>query len=106
VLGGITTSLIITKSRLGMIKEKNSLSEKLTDYRSVVIVKLALLEGPAFFAIVSYLLTADPLFLGIAAFMIVLFFINRPGREKLVQDLELSQKDIDFLNNPDSIITH
>jgi peptidoglycan/LPS O-acetylase OafA/YrhL len=104
VLGGIAASLILTKNRLAVIKGRSSLTEKLIDYRSAVVVKLALLEGPAFFAIVSYLLTGDPLFAGIAAFMIVLFFINRPGREKLAQDLELSQKDIDFLDNPDSMI--
>jgi len=105
VLAGITTSLVLTKTRLTQIREKGSLNEKLTEYRSAFIVKLALLEGPSFLAIVCYLLTANPLFLGLAVFMIVLFFINRPTREKVSAELELHQHDIDLIDKPDSVIT-
>jgi hypothetical protein len=51
---GIFGSNFIFKKRLRKIVDKTNLNEKMEDYRSALILKFALIEGPSFFAIVAY----------------------------------------------------
>lgn len=90
VLGGFTASHLLFKNRMGIARSATGLTEKLTHYRAALIVRWALLEGPAFFAIVVYMLTNELLFLGWAAIIIVYFITLWPTVAKSVADLELN----------------
>jgi hypothetical protein len=104
VLAGFILSHLIFKNRLKAISKKTSLFSKLADYRAALIIRYALLEGPGMFAIVVYLVTGNIIFILLAT-LIVLFFITiRPGREKVIKDLELNPNDEQILNNPNSEI--
>src|SRR3569623_1585875 len=59
VAGGIGASFAVFNSRLQVVKQKNSLTEKLQGYRAAVIMRYALLEGPGLFSIIVYFLTGD-----------------------------------------------
>jgi len=78
---------------LNALKDEPGLSKKLADYRSALIVRWALVEGPSFFAIVSYLLTGNYLLLGFAIILIAIFILIMPSSSKLDSDLELSWQD-------------
>lgn len=88
-IGGSLASNIVFKNRLLEIKSVERLTEKLEGYRSALIIRYALLEGPSLLAIIAYLLTANFFFLGIAAIVILYFASLRPTREKIIYDLEL-----------------
>lgn len=103
--GGILGSNIMFKKGLSEAKSKKGLLDKLNFYRSALIVRYALLEGPSFFSIVVYLLTGDLLFLGIAAFIIVIFLIIKPSPEKAINDLELSHEEKQVLYDDDGILS-
>ena len=84
--------------------ELKGLNKKLTGYQSALIVKLALIEGPAFFTVVAYLLTTNVLFPVIAVFLEVVMVLSAPRKDKLITDLNLSMKETSILENPDSVI--
>ena len=105
VAGGLFGSGILFKSRLNLAKEKTSLYEKMSDYRSALIVRYALLEGPSFFGIVVFLITGDYLFLGMSGLIIAVFFTLMPTANRAVNDLELSANDTHTINDPNGVIS-
>jgi len=100
----LIASNLINKSKINKIKQKTNLLDKLGDYRSAFIIKFALLEGPAFFAIVVFLLTANEVYLIYILPIIILFIILRPTKDKIIMELELNNDERAKVNNPDSIV--
>lgn len=71
-----------------------SVTSKLTAIRQTgLIIGLALLEGPAFFALTAYLLNAAPASLGIAIFCLLLMALQFPTLGR-VQDWIDNQADV------------
>ena len=103
-ISGIFAGNMIFRKRLEQLIELKNLNEKLTGYQSALIVKYALIEGPAFFTVVAYLLTANVLFPVIAVFLVVVMVLSAPRKDKLITDLNLSMKETSILENPDSVI--
>jgi len=103
-LGGIFASNFVFKKRLNEIRKKSNLKEKMEEYRSALIVKLALIEGPSFFAVVTYLLTGNYIYLGLAVILIIVFLIYTPNKTKFINDLELAKNESDLINNSESEI--
>lgn len=104
ILGGLFGSNWIYKNKLSGLKEENDLKTKMTNYRGILIIRYAFLEGPAFFAFVSALLTSNLLFLVFAGLMIIFMIYWRPTKSSVIADLELNQQEIAIVENPDSII--
>ncbi|MGZ2371423.1 hypothetical protein ACXR6G_16710 [Ancylomarina sp. YFZ004] len=98
--GSIAAGIFITKSKLIAANEKPNLSDKLNDYRALTIARLALLEGPVFFAIISFLLTGNLIFLGFAGLILIIFIIQAPGKDKLINDLELTYAEKSLIEDP------
>lgn len=105
IFGGLFGSTVLVKNKLNLAKQKPNLLEKMSHYRSALIINFAMLEGPSFFAIVAYMLTGNLLFLGMAGLLLLVFFTIRPTTEKAIRDLELSQDEIKRLNDPNEFIS-
>lgn len=93
VLTSVLVSFYIFKQRLNSLKDQTDLAAKFVDYRSALIIRWALIEGPSFFAIVSYLLTGSYILLGIAIVLIIVFILIIPNRATAETDLEISWQD-------------
>ena len=104
-IGGILGSNLVFKSRLKLLKSCVSLNEKTADYRSALIVRYALLEGPSFFALVIYFLTGDVLFLGVAGLIVAVFLTIRPTMERAASDLDLNLNDKQAIKDPNMVIS-
>jgi hypothetical protein len=61
-------------------------------YRRFVVVGCGLIEGPAFFAIVVYLLTNHVAALAVPALAVVLLFVHMPSRDALQRLLEKARQ--------------
>lgn len=101
---GILGSNLIFKKKLSGIREKSSLKEKMEEYRSALIFKLALIEGPTFFSVIAYLLTGNYIFLGMVLILIIVFLIYTPKQSKFINDLELTKSESDLINNSEAEI--
>jgi hypothetical protein len=103
-LGGFILSNVIFKNRLKAIDRKSGLMIKLNDYRTALVVRYALLEGPSLFAIVVYLVTGDSIFILLAAFIVLYFLTIRPYREKAISDLDLDSNEEQIIYDPNKEI--
>jgi hypothetical protein len=72
------------------LREKESIQEKLAGYQSALITRFMLIQGPAAFAIVAYIISGNIFFLFITGLMSVYFIFLRPTREKIESDLSFS----------------
>ncbi|MEX0996696.1 MAG: hypothetical protein WDZ45_06590 [Flavobacteriaceae bacterium] len=92
-LFGVLGGNIIKKNILETVKSKNSLREKLGIYQTASLIRYATLEAPALFAIVSYILTEQFLFLLIALALMFYFFSIRPTKSKIASELQLNREE-------------
>lgn len=89
-LGGFFGGYLIFKKQKYVLREKESIQERLTGYQSVLITRFVLIQGPAVFAIVAYILSGNVFFLFITGLLSVYFIFLRPTREKIESDLRFS----------------
>jgi len=89
-LGGFFGGYLVFKKQKYILREKESTLEKLTGYQSVLITRFILIQGPAVFAIVAYILSGNIFFLFITGLMSLYFIFLRPTREKIESDLRFS----------------
>lgn len=95
---------LVVNKRIKLAKEDKQLKNKLEIYRSANIIKYAMLEGTAFFAIITYLLTGELLLLGFAVMMMLLFATYYPSKEKLIKELELNREEQAILEDPMAVV--
>ena len=94
---GLFISNFMFRQLLGKIKNDSSFEIKLEAYRSALIIRYALLEGPSIFSTVAYLLSGNIIFLAFSGVMVLAFMTNMPSRNKATQDLNLSSIETDKL---------
>jgi hypothetical protein len=104
IAGGLAAGWLIFKSRIRAAAEKTSLMEKMSDYRAVLIIRFAFLEGPTMLAVVAYLITGNQWFLGMAVIVMLVFLFLRPSRTRAVKDLQLNPFEEQALMDPDRVI--
>ena len=93
VVSGLLLSRVMDRARLGAFKTPAELSEKLVDYRSRVVLRSALIEGPTLFAVIGLLLTGDKInALYFAIGWLALLYV-RPYMAEFVRDYKLSVKE-------------
>ncbi|MEP0861837.1 MAG: hypothetical protein HRF52_10425 [Ignavibacterium sp.] len=95
VFPAIVLGPMLYRSSLNKAKSGLSLPEKFNMYRQGVIIKLALVEAPTVFSIVSYLLTGSIVFLIIAIGVLVLFFFHKPTIEKFAEDFNITLSELE-----------
>lgn len=94
---GLFMSSLLFKQMLAKIKNDDSFEKKLEAYRSALIIRYALLEGPSIFSTGVYLLSGNIIFLAFSGVMILAFLMNMPSRNKATLDLNLSSIETDKL---------
>jgi MFS family permease len=101
---GIVAGNILYKKGLESLIDKNTLKEKLTGFQTALIIKYAFLEGPSLIGVVAFFNTGNLLYLLISGVLIIYFFFQRPSKEKIMNDLELSGALKDQFNEQDKAV--
>lgn len=91
-------------SQLKTAKAATSLSDKLNTYRSANIIRWALLEGAALMALVFYFVSGKILLVAIAGVALLLLGLLHPTQMRLKEDLDLSQTELDRLDDPQDLV--
>ncbi|MBI3135079.1 MAG: hypothetical protein HYZ14_10445 [Bacteroidetes bacterium] len=86
---GLIGSNMIFKKLLDQAKQKTTDDEKISAYRSALIVRYALMEAPSLLGIVAYFLQGNLFYLFISGFIILFFMTARPTKEKTEMDLNI-----------------
>lgn len=93
----VISSKLLYRRLLSQQPRETSLDEKIKTYRTLNIIKFALLEGANFISITFYMLTGDFLYIGMSIIVLALNFIYFPGMEKFIEDFELTPEDMEKL---------
>lgn len=80
------------KSIINKIDDQAPLSEKLGQYQKAIIIHWAAIDIPATIAGISFLLTRNTLYLIMLAVFMVLLFMFRPNKERIAEELELTEE--------------
>jgi hypothetical protein len=86
---------IIFPKKQDAIKALPTLDKKLTAWRELCILQGALIEAPAFFALVLFLLLGIYPLLVWPLVGILLFWITQPTRDKLISEASLTPSETD-----------
>jgi len=92
-LTALIASQLLFKLKINSIDPSIHLPQKLLAYKEALIIKYALIEGPAILACIAFLLTANTLHLAIAGILLLFFVYNRPDKSRLLLDLNLTADD-------------
>ena len=96
--GGIFTGMSLFKKKLVQIRETSAgAEEKFNLYRSACIIQWALLEGPSLFCIICFFLTGNYAFLALMVVVLFLFAMTAPSKIKVLQQLQISEAELDVL---------
>ncbi len=104
VIYSVIAGNLFFKNKLQKCKNYKTLNEKLSNYRSALIIRYAMLEGASFFTIVAYLVTWELFYLGFAALIIIVFLMIKPSPKKIISDLELNATEQMKLNDPRAVV--
>lgn len=92
--GFFTGNRLFSKKIFQLRESAAGLDVKLELYRSASLIQWALLEAPALFAIICFLLTENYSFLALAGALIILFVINTPAKIKMAMLLQVPEDEI------------
>jgi hypothetical protein len=85
---------LFSKKIFQLRESPDGLDVKLELYRSASLIQWALLEAPALFAIICFLLIGNYAFLALAGALIILFVINTPTKIKMAMLLQVPEEQI------------
>ena len=105
-ISGFIGGRFLFQQQMQGISKNAALVEKMDKYRTASIIRFALMEGPAFLAIIGLIMTGQMVFLGIAALIIAFFYTLRPTRDKAIKELGLNMTEQGKVNNPNEIIAN
>ncbi len=103
-LGAIFLGNVFFGKKIAAIKMKMDLKQKLEDYRKALIVRLALLEAPAFFCCVAFMLTGQWIFVGVALFNLAILVALHPSKERAELEMDLSFQERQRLKDPKEVV--
>jgi hypothetical protein len=73
---------------------QGGIQERFAAYRTACILQWALLEGPCIFSIIGFFLTGNYAFLALAGMFIILFALQSPTKNKVMQHLDLTEQEV------------
>ncbi len=85
-------------------KENQSLMTKLGTFRTALLIRCAFLESVSLFGSISYVLTGNLLYLGIAGLMVILFTTFVPTSQRVADELQLNYQEKAILEDPNGIV--
>jgi hypothetical protein len=96
-LAGIPIVYMFFRRKIVQIDRARPLHEKLIEYRSFFIIKLALLEGMVLFSLIVYLTSKIDDVLYLTGAVLLVFLINRPTPERVSGEMGLTREETEQL---------
>ena len=95
---------VIAFRRIRKIQPTDELASKLGIYRSIVVVRAALLEGPGLFAIIALMLTNNQMYVAYVAVVAILLYMARPTISRTIRELDLNEEEKEQVYDPSAIV--
>lgn len=103
-IASILGTIFLSRTKLHEICENTQLREKLSLYKTLAVIKFALLEGWTINALVLYFVSWSNILLVLSIIMILIFALNIPMKEKIMASINLTWEHLLKLENPEEIV--
>ena len=101
---GIIGGQYLSNAKFQGAKAASSLSAKLEEFRTGMILRYATIEGPSLLAIIAYMLTNNFLYFVIGLAGILFFLRHQPTKDRAIDILELDSSERATLNNDNATL--
>lgn len=95
----IPIGYLASKALWSKIGTNDSLKDKVIKYQPGFLIRLATCEGAGLLSIVGFLLSNNLVYILLTAITLLLIFYYFPSSEKIGRDINLTQAEIDDLDN-------
>ncbi|MBK8705325.1 MAG: hypothetical protein IPN33_18335 [Saprospiraceae bacterium] len=92
-IGGILASSFMFRMQVQNAQTKGDLTDKLAGYRAASITRYAVIEGPAILCFVAYFLEGQMHYLYLGGLLLIVLFLYRPSKDRIINDLALNAKE-------------
>lgn len=75
----------------------SNLPQKISHYRTAKIISWAIIESACLLALVATMLTSNYLYVAVFIFLFGYFFLMKPSKESLIQDMRLNSEESDLI---------
>lgn len=89
MLSSLSISVILYKKQIAALDHIDGLKEKLEGLQAAMLVRFALVESPALFAIVCFFLSNSLIYIIIAVILMLVFLMLKPSAAQIIRDLKL-----------------
>lgn len=93
MIAGVFASGFLYNTLKSKIETKDSLQDKIAKIQQALIIKFALIEGPALLGIILFLVESNLAFLMLSVLMILYFVTLKPSKNKLADDMNLTSQE-------------
>lgn len=93
LFGGIFLSRYLYRMMISKSRDL-PLPNKMMNYRTAVVISLAVLEAANMIAITAFMITGEYLYAAASVILFLLFMLSAPGEDKLRTDMEMSTEEI------------
>ena len=87
---GVIAGNLVFKTQLKALDAENDLKARLSGYQTAVLIKYAFIQAPALLGIVAAMKSVNVVYLIIAGLLMIYFIFQRPTRDKIERDLNLT----------------
>lgn len=87
------------------IQKNEFLKYKMQKYQTASLVKFALFELIIFTSIIAYIYLLNLWYLSFSIFFLLMLFLEKPNRYKIIRGLNLNEEESKHINNPEAIIS-
>ncbi len=85
------------QKKLAAIQNLESIEEKWSEYRALLIMKYAFIEGPALIGIIIFFMPGNLLLISMSLVLVLILYLMRPSRDRTALDLNISAQEAEQL---------
>jgi len=91
------SSRMIYNQLISRYDTSSNLLKKISYYRTAKIISWAMIESTCLLALLATMLTSNYLYIAVFIFLFGYFFLMKPSKESLIQDMRLSSEESDLI---------
>jgi predicted membrane channel-forming protein YqfA (hemolysin III family) len=91
------SSRMIYNQLISRYDTSHNLLKKISYYRMAKIISWAMIESTCLLALLATMLTSNYLYIAVFIFLFGYFFLMKPSKESLIQDMRLSSEESDLI---------
>ena len=91
------SSRMIYNQLISRYDTSSNLLKKISYYRTAKIISWAMIESTCLLALLATMLTSNYLYIAVFIFLFGYFFLMKPSKESLIQDMRLSSEESELI---------